>query len=142
MKIGRLARTDSGSFGKAALAAAESLRLPASASWLNAAASIFCFSPKTRSRNETSSVGTRLITDLRPVFDDEAEKIVRMSASFVLSIDFYASGHYHSMDLALDLADVSKLGEQCTRAQKKAETIKRELGAQGWVTVVAGDQDE
>lgn len=83
---------------------------------------------------------SRLIADVRPVFGDEANEILRSMVSFVLSIQF-TDGHDHKqIDLALDAADVEKLKTQCQRAQTKAETIQREFGRLGKPVVVAGEK--
>jgi len=88
-------------------------------------------------------VGTELITDLRPVFDEDAAEIERMSTSFVLSLEFYEGGQNRSLDLALDLRDIQRLKKQCLRAETKAKTIKQVLRDQPWTTVVVGqDEDE
>lgn len=85
---------------------------------------------------------TEIIADLRPVFDAKASKIERMSVSFVLSLEYSDGSRVQSLDLALDLKDISRLHEQCARAQAKAAAIKSALGGQPWTTTIAGDDEE
>ena len=85
---------------------------------------------------------TEIIADLRPVFDATASKIERMSASFVLSIEYSDGGRVQSVDMALDSKDIARLHEQCARAKTKAATIKVAMQGQRWTTTIAGDDEE
>ncbi|MCX4239253.1 hypothetical protein [Paraliomyxa miuraensis] len=85
---------------------------------------------------------TEIITDLRPVFDATASKIERMSASFMLSIEYSDGGRVQSLDMALDLKDIARLHEQCARAKTKAASIKAALQGQPWITTIVGDDEE
>ena len=70
----------------------------------------------------------RLITDIRPVFDDDITKIHEMMIFHTLSIQ-YVTGHGAPMiaDFALDAADLRSLTDACERASKKLAACSEAL---------------
>ena len=65
---------------------------------------------------------TNVITDIRPVFDDGADRVIGAVVSFTLRLTFENGSNVQSLSLAIDAEDVEKLRDQCDRALKKAET--------------------
>lgn len=69
----------------------------------------------------------RIITDLRPLFDDEGEKVEGGVVTHTLRVAYLSDDGGHEVSLALDLQDVKKLREQCDRAIIKANSIRDEF---------------
>ncbi|KAA1260421.1 hypothetical protein LF1_29610 [Rubripirellula obstinata] len=69
----------------------------------------------------------RIITDLRPLFDDEGEKVEGGVVTHTLRVAYSSDDGGHEVSLALDLQDVKKLREQCDRAIVKANSIRDEF---------------
>ena len=67
---------------------------------------------------------SNVITDVRPVFDDEADNVIGAIVSFTLRLSYQNGTSSNSLSLAIDAEDVRKLEEQCRRALKKAETAR------------------
>jgi hypothetical protein len=75
---------------------------------------------------------TNVITDIRPIFDDEAEVVLGSVVSFTLSLSYRNGNNEHSLNLAFDAEEIQRLLDQCGRALKKAETARRHFSdAQG-----------
>jgi hypothetical protein len=83
----------------------------------------------------------RLLTDLRPVFSENAERIERTVVTFMLMIEYYDGMHSHRLDLALDSKDVKELSELCLRALKKVQSLKSDAGISAGPVSVAGEID-
>lgn len=83
-----------------------------------------------------------IFADVRPVFDDAAEKIVQTVITYVLSIDYQDCHEHKNIQFALDAEDVANLKEACERAERKASVIKRDLKAMSWPTSVFREPEE
>ncbi|MHB1560795.1 MAG: hypothetical protein ACYC61_25350 [Isosphaeraceae bacterium] len=73
---------------------------------------------------------TNVITDLRPVYDDEAEHAIGAIVSFTLRLSYMNGDTVHSLSLAMDAEDVNRLQAQCKRALKKAESAQIQFSGQ------------
>jgi len=67
----------------------------------------------------------KIITDVRPIFDEEASRFNGSIISYILQVYYSSVNETRSLSLALDHADVKQLLNQCERALKKAETAKK-----------------
>jgi hypothetical protein len=67
---------------------------------------------------------TNVVTDIRPIFDDEAEDVIGSVVSFTLRLSYRNGESLQSLSLAFDAEDVARLRDQCVRALKKAETAR------------------
>ncbi len=67
---------------------------------------------------------SNVITDLRPVFDDDADHAIGAIVSFTLRLSYQNGNNTHSLSLAMDAEDVRRLQEQCKRALRKAESAQ------------------
>ena len=85
---------------------------------------------------------TRIITDLRPVFDDSAQSIKQITMTFTLDVDFYDGTENRSIYFALDAIDVINLRKACERAEAKILTTKRTMLSLESPLVVAGEEDD
>jgi hypothetical protein len=73
------------------------------------------------------ATSSNVITDVRPVFDDEADHVIGAIVSFTLRLSYQNGNSANSLSLAMDAEDVRKLQEQCKRALKKAETARTQF---------------
>jgi hypothetical protein len=91
---------------------------------------------------EYQNVATKLqlLTDVRPVFSDDATRIERHVLSYLLRLEYHDGSHLHSLDFALDAEDIRVLRRLCERAEAKAETVQKQLGGNVPVSI-AGDLD-
>lgn len=62
----------------------------------------------------------RIITDLRPLFDDDVTKIEGSIVSYTLRLHYDSADGEHDVSLALDQRDIKNLKDQCERALLKA----------------------
>jgi hypothetical protein len=69
-----------------------------------------------------------IITDARPVFDGNGEKIIEYLVTHYLVATYFHHGRFEQIHLAMDAADVVKLRKACDRAIIKSKTLKAELG--------------
>ncbi len=73
----------------------------------------------------------RIITDIRPVFDQDGTAIEAAVVSFTLRLYYDNREGDHSLSVALDENDIRNVINECNRARAKAKTAKeRMLGAQ------------
>jgi hypothetical protein len=86
---------------------------------------------------------TKILTDVRPVFNDEATCINGSVVSFTLRLYYNTLSESKTLSIALDKEDIIRLRKQCERALVKADTAKRFMvGNSIPMTVVAGEDDE
>jgi hypothetical protein len=70
----------------------------------------------------------RLLTSIRPVFDDEREEVVGSSVVQTLRLEYVApDGRRSNLSVALDLEDIRRLKDECERAVKKAEVARQRI---------------
>jgi hypothetical protein len=67
---------------------------------------------------------SKIIADLRPVFDTEGTKVCGMITCFTLQFVFDSRDGEHSLGIALDEADVKQLKAECDRAIKKSSALR------------------
>lgn len=83
---------------------------------------------------------SRIMTDVRPVFNHDASKIVSAVVSFTLRLYYENRRDESSISLALDEADVIRLRAECDRALNKAKIAKTMM--KSVPTVIAGESDD
>jgi len=69
----------------------------------------------------------RILTDVRPVYDDDADEILGGVVTHSLVIEYTEGGRHHHSYFALDTQDVGRLKQQCERAERKAATTEAML---------------
>lgn len=67
---------------------------------------------------------TKILTDIRPLFSENAETIEGAVVSYTLRLHYNSADGEHELSVALDQADVQALVAQCLRALKKADTSR------------------
>lgn len=70
---------------------------------------------------------TKILTDIRPLYDETATHIEGAVVSYTLRIHYDSAGTEHESSIALDEADVRTLLDQCQRALTKAATASAML---------------
>ncbi|MFC1759411.1 hypothetical protein ACFL2H_11700 [Planctomycetota bacterium] len=82
----------------------------------------------------------RILTDIRPLYDEEAGNIEAAVVSHTLRLHFDSSDGTHELSLALDLNDIVDLKTLCERAIKKSEKAKATLVKDMKIpTVISGE---
>jgi hypothetical protein len=71
----------------------------------------------------------RIMTDVRPIFDEEGNEIEGAVVSFTLRLNLLNAGQPSSLSIAIDGIDLRVLLDQCQRAVRKAETALRRFSA-------------
>jgi hypothetical protein len=84
----------------------------------------------------------RVLTDLRPVYDKPAAKIVRMVVTHQLILDYLDGSSRKRLYVAIDAVDLKKLEEQCRRAEDKARVVSESLKDLPWPTSRIGEKNE
>jgi hypothetical protein len=85
---------------------------------------------------------SRIITDLRPVYNDEASEIDGVVVSFTMRLGFIDIDGRHGMSVALDESDVRALQRECERAVRKAQTARRRMGEAQIPTSTSGEKSD
>jgi len=74
---------------------------------------------------EKFCLNSRIITDIRPVFDDERNRIVGGIVMHTLRIEYRADdGRHKTISIELDDRDIERLAHSCMDANKKMEKAK------------------
>lgn len=80
----------------------------------------------------------RIITDIRPLFTQDASEVKASVVSFILRLYYDSRDANHSLTIAMDEADVTSIKEQCERALRKAEIARERMALAGIPTIIAG----
>ena len=73
-------------------------------------------------------LSSRLLTDVRPVFDDAGTKILEMVISHTLALNIHdGRSERQLITITLDMEDILSLKEQCERAERKARIVANKL---------------
>lgn len=81
---------------------------------------------------------SRIITDLRPVFNVSGDQIRAIVLTHVLGVEYFDGVRNQRIEFALDEADVEALRKSAERAQTKTKATRKEFGGK-WELIVAGD---
>lgn len=84
----------------------------------------------------------RVVTDIRPVFDEEANRVTAAVISQTLRLYFSSEDGDHSLSVALDQQDLERLRDSCERAIRKARTAQNLIAACQLPSTIAGEPDE
>jgi len=84
--------------------------------------------------------GARIVTDIRPVFNEEGDGIEVAVVSQTLRLRYDTTEGDHSLSIAMDENDVRDLERQCQRALKKARTARDLMTKQASIpTTISGE---
>jgi hypothetical protein len=67
---------------------------------------------------------TRIITDMRPIFDDPKEIIVGATITQALRIEYHSPKGHMDITFAMDTSDIKQLQKHCEDALRKANITK------------------
>jgi hypothetical protein len=84
---------------------------------------------------------TRIVTDIRPVFDNEVTRIDGAVVSFTLRLNYDNIEGSHSLSIAMNQADVEFLKQQCERALTKSILAKETIGELPLRVTISGSED-
>lgn len=84
---------------------------------------------------------TRIVTDVRPVFDSEVTKIDGAVVSFTLRLSYDNSEGSHNLSIAMNQADLHTLRDQCDRALKKGALARATIAALPLKVTISGSED-
>jgi hypothetical protein len=98
----------------------------------------------TRLRYEHQNIlhRVKILTDVRPVFDETAREIQLMSIGYVLEVEYYDGTNRRQAFYALDVEDVATLKADCERAQTKTATLTEKLKVLPWPVLISGEVDD
>lgn len=84
----------------------------------------------------------RVITDIRPLFNQQATALDAAVISFTLRLYFDSREHHHSLSIAMDEPDIKHLKAECERALAKAQTARKRMVAADVPTLISGRNDD
>lgn len=85
---------------------------------------------------------SRIVTDLRPIFDQSAGKPLAAIVCHSLRLTYSEGGRAQQVALALDTRDIEQLRALCERALRKVDALKDYLNSpEALPTIVLGDDD-
>jgi hypothetical protein len=88
-------------------------------------------------------LGCRVLTDARPIFDDEKTEIVGAVITQTLRLDHTNSAkERNSFSVILDREDLEQLKLSCEDALRKATVLQKKLNASNIETVEPGEEEE
>ncbi len=87
-------------------------------------------------------IAGRLLTSVRPVFDDERRDIHGASIVQTLRLEFVApNGDQSSISVAMDMDDIRRLKEECERATNKAQRAQARFEKDcGFDAIIPGEE--
>lgn len=82
----------------------------------------------------------KIITDIRPLFSENAAEIEGAVVSHTLRLRFESVDGNHELSIAMDQTDVKDVREQCERAIEKSRTAKKAMSEKaGIATLIVGE---
>lgn len=84
----------------------------------------------------------RILTDIRPVFDQTGEVVKASIVSYALEIDYDNTEGNHSISIAIDAKDLDELAHACERAKAKGQAAKALMGKTGTATIIIGEDED
>ena len=82
----------------------------------------------------------KILTELRPVYDDELSSTKAMVVTNTLVVDYDDAGDPKRMHFTVDHADLRALQEQLERAERKVQLLQEQVGRYGLPVLVAGTE--
>lgn len=92
--------------------------------------------------HQNALIDARLLTDLRPVYDKQAKKMLRMVVTHQLVLKYSEENSEKKIYLAVDASDLEKLEKECKRARDKANVVSESMKDLDWATCIVGENNE
>lgn len=83
----------------------------------------------------------RVLTELRPVYDDDVERVHAYLITSTLAVSYQEFGEPKRVHLTVDRADLLKLQEQVERALKKIQLLEKQVALLEVPSLVAGSEE-
>jgi len=83
--------------------------------------------------------GARLLTELRPIFDEAATGTLTHLLTNTLVVDYWDGQNSQSLHVSLDSSDLEKLAKEIERAKRKINVCRKEAADLGTNLVIYGD---
>jgi len=91
---------------------------------------------------ERFCVGTRIVTDIRPVFDPQRSQIVGSAIMQTLRLEYMSlDGTVASISIGLDAGDIDHLKKACEEATHKAEVAQDTLTKSGLTEIIVPGEE-
>ncbi len=84
---------------------------------------------------------SRIVTDIRPVFDNDVTKIEGAVVSFTLRLSYDNTEGNHGLSIAMNQADIKILRDQCDRALKKGALARDTIASLPLRVTISGSED-
>lgn len=85
----------------------------------------------------------RILTDIRPVYDDHRDDIVGANVTQTLRLDFHTSEEgTKSLTFALDIPDIEQLKKCCDDTLRKAQVARRLIEKNGLEATLPGERQQ
>lgn len=85
---------------------------------------------------------SRVITDMRPVFNEQADTIQGFLPFHTLAVRYHEGSETKETHIAMDFNDLVILRDQLTRAEQKERILASSMAAKGWLVIQTGaDKD-
>jgi hypothetical protein len=84
--------------------------------------------------------GDRIVTDIRPIFDEDRTEIIGATLTQTLRLQVYANFQYQEHSCVISAEDIAHLRDQCDRALKKAESARKLIEDKCRLDVVIGQE--
>jgi hypothetical protein len=94
------------------------------------------------SRRQYDLRDSKILTELRPIFNDAGTKITQGVISHTLYLHFHDGSNHHELEILIDATEVTELKRQCERAERKAAVLKDDLKAISWPTSILREPTE
>jgi hypothetical protein len=85
---------------------------------------------------------TKILTDIRPLYDLDADNIEGAVISFTLRLRYDSADGEHELSIALDEADIKSLSLQCERAVRKASSARCLMDRCNVATSISGESSD
>ena len=86
--------------------------------------------------------GSRIITDIRPVFNKLGDGVVEAIVAHSLIVEYSEGSQTRRIEFAMDTDDMLELRRACERAELKTATLSSSLEKLNWPIRVAGEEGE
>jgi hypothetical protein len=85
-------------------------------------------------------IGSRILTDIRPIFAADDNSIVGSIICQTLRVDYVDPQGQHTISIAMDAEEIERLGRACARAQGKATNAQAFVSKMSLPSFVSGEE--
>ena len=86
-------------------------------------------------------IKAKIITDIRPIFNDERTEILATAVTSTMRLDYIThDGDDGTMSVVLDISDLNMLRDECDKALHKLRTSRDRMEGAGISTFIGGEE--